>query len=63
MATLASESRLVRPLSEKPLHLDTLAGVQAEAEAAFHLAFYVAELTGQSETRRFLMTTHYCCDS
>ena len=39
------------PLSEKPLHLDTLAGVQAEAEAAFHLAFYVAELTGQSETR------------
>ncbi len=39
------------PLSEKPLHLDTLAGLQAEAEAAFHLAFYVAELTGQSETR------------
>ena len=39
------------PLSEKPLHLDTLAGVQAEAEAAFHLAFYVAELTGRSETR------------
>ena len=39
------------PLSEKPLHLDTLASLQAEAEAAFHLAFYVAELTGQSETR------------
>lgn len=39
------------PLSEKPLHLDTLAGLQAEAEAAFHLAFFVAELTGQSETR------------
>ena len=38
-------------LSEKPLHLDTLAGLQAEAEAAFHLAFYVAELTGRSETR------------
>ena len=38
-------------LSEKPLHLDTLAGIQAEAEAAFHLAFYVAELTGRSETR------------
>jgi acyl-CoA dehydrogenase len=36
-------------LSEKPLHLDTLAGLQAEAEAAFHLAFYVAELTGRSE--------------
>src|SRR4030095_2423365 len=27
-------------LSAKPLHLDTLAGLQAEAEAAFHLAFY-----------------------
>ncbi len=39
------------PLSEKPLHLDTLAGLQAEAEAAFHLAFYVAELTGLSEMR------------
>jgi alkylation response protein AidB-like acyl-CoA dehydrogenase len=42
------------PLSEKPLHLDTLAGVQAEAEAAFHLAFYVAELTGRSETREIV---------
>ena len=38
------------PLSEKPLHLDTLAVLEAETEAAFHLAFYVAELTGQSET-------------
>jgi len=38
------------PLSEKPLHLDTLAGLEAETEAAFHLAFYVAELTGRSET-------------
>ena len=38
------------PLSEKPLHRDTLAGLEAEAEAAFHLAFYVAELTGRSET-------------
>jgi acyl-CoA dehydrogenase len=37
------------PLSEKPLHIDTLAVLQAEAEAAFHLAFYVAELTGKSE--------------
>ena len=37
------------PLSEKPLHLDTLAGLQAEAEAAFHLAFRVAELLGRSE--------------
>jgi alkylation response protein AidB-like acyl-CoA dehydrogenase len=37
-------------LVEKALHMDTLLGVQAEAEAAFHLAFYVAELTGRSET-------------
>jgi alkylation response protein AidB-like acyl-CoA dehydrogenase len=39
------------PLSKKPLHLDTLATLQAEFEAAFHFAFYVAELTGRSETR------------
>jgi alkylation response protein AidB-like acyl-CoA dehydrogenase len=38
-------------LSEKPLHMDTLAGLQAEAEAAFHLAFLVAELTGRAETK------------
>src|SRR5436305_2850554 len=37
-------------LIEKPLHMDTLDGLQAEAEAAFHLAFYVAEMTGLSET-------------
>lgn len=33
----------------KPLHADTLAGLQSETEAAFHLAGYVAELTGLSE--------------
>ena len=38
------------PLAEKPLHTDTLAGLEAEFEAAFHLAFYIAELTGHSET-------------
>lgn len=38
-------------LSEKPLHVDTLATLQAEFEGAFQLAFYVAELTGRSETR------------
>jgi hypothetical protein len=37
-------------LSEKPLHVDTLATLQAEFEGAFYLAFYVAELTGRSET-------------
>jgi len=36
-------------LSEKPLHMDTLAGLQAETEAAFHFAFLVAELTGRAE--------------
>src|SRR5678816_1029309 len=38
------------PLFEKPLHRDTLATLEAETEAAFHLAFFVAELTGRSET-------------
>jgi hypothetical protein len=37
------------PLSQKPLHQDTLLGLQAEAEGAFHLAFFIAELTGRSE--------------
>lgn len=37
------------PLAEKPLHVDTLEGMQAEAEAAFHFAFFVAELTGRLE--------------
>jgi acyl-CoA dehydrogenase len=37
------------PLSEKPLHLDTLAGMQAEFEGAFHLTFRVVELLGREE--------------
>ncbi|RME40733.1 MAG: acyl-CoA dehydrogenase, partial [Caldilineae bacterium] len=37
-------------LSEKPLHLDTLADLQAETEAAFHLAFRLVELIGLHET-------------
>jgi alkylation response protein AidB-like acyl-CoA dehydrogenase len=37
-------------LSKKPLHMDTLAGLQAEFEAAFQLVFYVAELTGRKES-------------
>jgi hypothetical protein len=37
-------------LSEKPLHVDTLDGLQAETEGAFQLAFRVAELTGCAET-------------
>jgi alkylation response protein AidB-like acyl-CoA dehydrogenase len=39
------------PLSEKPLHRDTLATLLAETAGAFQLAFYIAELTGRSETR------------
>jgi alkylation response protein AidB-like acyl-CoA dehydrogenase len=37
-------------LAAKPLHTDTLLSMEAELEAAFQLAFYVAELTGQRET-------------
>ncbi len=38
------------PLAEKPLHVDTLAGLQAEYEAGFHLAFFAVELIGRDET-------------
>jgi len=38
------------PLAAKPLHLDTLAGMQAEFEAALHLTFFVVELIGRDET-------------
>lgn len=37
------------PLSEKPLHIDTLAWLQAETEAAFHLTFFLVELIGKDE--------------
>lgn len=37
------------PLADKPLHLDTLAGLQAEAEAALHLTFRVVALLGRAE--------------
>ena len=36
-------------LAEKPLHMDTLEGLRAEMEAAFHLAFFTAELVGLDE--------------
>ena len=38
------------PLSAQPLHIDTLAGLQAEMEGALHLAFQTAELVGLDET-------------
>jgi acyl-CoA dehydrogenase len=37
-------------LSEKALHVDTIAGLQAEFEAGFHLTFAVVELLGREET-------------
>lgn len=37
------------PLSAQPLHVDTLAGLQAETEAAFHLSFFLVELIGRDE--------------
>lgn len=37
------------PLAEKPLHVDTVAAMEAEFEGAFHLAFLTAELLGKTE--------------
>jgi alkylation response protein AidB-like acyl-CoA dehydrogenase len=37
------------PLAELPLHVDTLAGLQAELEGALHLTFRVVELLGRVE--------------
>lgn len=37
------------PLAEKPLHVDTLAGIQAEYEGALLLAFRAVELLGREE--------------
>lgn len=37
------------PLAQKPLHADALAGLQAEFEAGFHLAFHAVELLGRDE--------------
>jgi hypothetical protein len=38
-------------LAEQPLHLETLADMQVELHAAFHLAFRVVELLGRDECR------------
>jgi hypothetical protein len=37
------------PLAEKPLHVDTLAGLEAETRAAFLLAFFTVEALGRRE--------------
>jgi alkylation response protein AidB-like acyl-CoA dehydrogenase len=38
-----------RPLSQQPLHVQTLAAMQAEYEAAFHLCFELIHLLGRAE--------------
>lgn len=37
------------PLAEQPLHIDTLAALQAEMAGAFHLTFLLVELLGRDE--------------
>ena len=50
------------PLAEKPLHVDTLAGLQAECEGAFHLTFRVVELLGRARGGRARTTpAARCC--
>ncbi len=40
------------PLARKPLHVDTLAGIEAEFQGTLQLAFFVVELLGRSEAGR-----------
>ncbi len=40
------------PLVQKPLHVDTLAGLEAEFQGALQLAFFAVELLGRSEAGR-----------
>ncbi|MCU0654560.1 MAG: acyl-CoA dehydrogenase family protein [Polyangiaceae bacterium] len=48
------------PLSDKPLHLETLAGLQAEYEAGFHLTFFAVELLGRAEHQEATETELLC---
>ncbi len=45
------------PLIDHPLHQETLADLQVELEASFHLTFYVAELLGKVEHQQSDDTT------
>ncbi|MDC8014881.1 acyl-CoA dehydrogenase family protein [Tahibacter soli] len=47
-----------RPLAEQALHVETLADLQAEFEAAFHLTFYVVELLGRAQAGRLDAAHH-----
>ena len=38
-----------RPLSEHPLHIETLASLQVDFEGCFHLVFFAAQLLGKEE--------------
>ncbi|MGA9577421.1 MAG: acyl-CoA dehydrogenase family protein [Terrimicrobiaceae bacterium] len=38
-----------RPLSGQPLHVETLAALQVDFEASFHLVFFAAQLLGKQE--------------
>ena len=38
-----------RPLSQQPLHVETLARLQVDFEASFHLVFFAARLLGKQE--------------
>ncbi len=40
------------PLAQQPLHVDTLAGIEAEFQGALQLVFFVVELLGRSEAGR-----------
>jgi len=50
-----------RPLADQPLHQDTLAGMQAEFEAAFHLTFFATELLGRVQAGRADEASKTCC--
>ncbi len=45
-------------LNEKPLHVDTLASMQAEFEAAFHLTFRAVQLLGKKEQETITDAEH-----
>jgi len=51
LATAYARMRVAfgRPLIEQPLHVETLAAMEVECEAAFHLTFRVVELLGKEE--------------
>jgi acyl-CoA dehydrogenase len=48
-------------LIDKPLHVDTLAGLEAEAAAAFLLAFRAVTVLGASASTAAARTRSGCC--